>query len=146
MAYITIEDLKGSVTVIFFSDIYKNAFGLLHSEEPILITGTIDAGEEGIKVIASELTALVNAGERSFNVAHFFIDVSKSSTEDIGLLSRLFLDHKGKSDAFIHILNAESEVIIYLGKECRLELSDKLKEEANRLFGDGSTRFNLNND
>ena len=146
MAYITIEDLKGSVTVIFFADIYKNAFGLLHSEEPILIKGTIDAGEEGIKVIASELTALVNAGERSFNVAHFFIDVSKSSTEDIGLLSRLFLDHKGKSDAFIHILIAESEVIIYLGKECRLELSDKLKEEANRLFGDGSTRFNHNND
>jgi DNA polymerase-3 subunit alpha len=144
MAYITIEDLKGSVTVIFFSDIYKSAFDLLHSEEPVLIKGTIDAGEEGVKVIASELSSLANSGEQPFNVVHFFIDSSKSSSDDIVLLHRLFLDHRGKSDGFIHILNGKSEVIVYLGKECRLELSDTLKNEADLLLGENSTRFTYN--
>ena len=141
MAYITIEDLKGSVTVIFFADIYRSAFGLLHSEEPVLIKGTIDSGEEGVKVIASELTALANAGEQPYNTVHFFIDVSKSSFEEIESLKILLKEHKGKYDGFIHILNGESEVVVYLGKECRLELTDELKEEAERILGAASTRY-----
>lgn len=141
MAYVTIEDLKGSVTVIFFADIYKNSYVLLHSDEPVFIKGAIDAGEEGIKVIASELTALTDAGEKEFNSVHFFIDVTKSSPEDIINLSKILLKHTGKSDGYIHILNGKSEVIIYLGKECRIELSEQLKEESDRLFGENTTHF-----
>jgi DNA polymerase-3 subunit alpha len=141
MAYITIEDLKGSVTVIFFADIYRSAFGLLHSEEPVLIKGTIDAGEEGVKVIASELTALANSGEQHYNAVHFFIDVTKSSLEDIDSLNILLNNHRGKYEGFIHIINGKSEVLIYLGKDCRLELTDELKEEADRIIGAASTRY-----
>jgi len=144
MAYVTIEDLKGSVTVIFFADIYKSAYGLLHSDEPVLIKGTIDAGEEGVKVIASEFVGLVNSGEQSYNTAHFFIDATKSSIEDIESLNILFKNHRGKCDGFIHILNGKSEVIIYLGKECRLQLTDELKEEADRILGSVSTRYGYN--
>lgn len=141
MAYITIEDLKGSVTVIFFAEIYKNAFGLLQSEEPILIKGTIDAGEEGVKVIASEVSALSNVSEKPFSEVHFFIDVSLSSAEVIESLNKLLIDHKGKCDGFIHILNGESEVVVYLGKDCRLEITDQLRDEADQLLGSGATRF-----
>ena len=145
MAYITIEDLKGSVTVIFFADIYKKAFGLLHSEEPVLIKGTIDAGEEGVKVIASELNALGNASEKPFNEAHFYIDVVHSSSELIAALNELLKKHKGKYDGFIHILNGKSEVVVYLGKECRLEITDKLRDAADQVCGSGATRFIINN-
>jgi len=145
MAYITIEDLKGSVTVIFFADIYKKAFGLLHSEEPVLIKGTIDAGEEGVKVIASELSALGNASEKSFNEAHFYINVSHASSEVIESLNALLKTYKGKSYVFIHILNGKSEIIVYLGKECRVEITEKLREDADLLLGSNATRFRINN-
>ena len=145
MAYITIEDLKGSVTVIFFADIYKKVFGLLHSEEPVLIKGIIDAGDEGVKVIASELSALASSREQPYDVVHFMIDVTKSSSEDIESLNKLLINHKGKCDGFIHILNGKSEVIVYLGKDSRLELTDKLKEEADLLLSAAATRFSYNN-
>jgi DNA polymerase-3 subunit alpha len=145
MAYITIEDLKGSVTVIFFADIYKKAFGLLHGEEPVLIKGTIDAGEEGVKVIASELSALGNASEKPFNEAHFYIDVSHTSSELITELNKLLHNHRGKYEGFIHIINGKSEVIVYLGKDCRLAITDKLRDESDQLLGLGATRFNFNN-
>jgi DNA polymerase-3 subunit alpha len=144
MAYVTIEDLKGSITVIFFADIYKGAFGLLHSEEPVLIKGTIDAGEEGVKVIASELTGLANAGEQAYNTVHFYIDVTKSSIEVIESLNILLKNHKGKCDSFIHILNGKSEVIVYLGKECKLEPTDELKDKAERMLGAFSTKYGYN--
>jgi DNA polymerase-3 subunit alpha len=145
MAYITIEDLIGSVTVIFFADIYKKAFGLLHSEEPVLIKGTIDAGEEGVKVIASEVSALSNASEKSFNEVHFYIDVSQTSSERVAELNALLYNHRGKCNGFIHIINGKSEVTVYLGKECRLEITDKLKHEADQLLGSDATRYTFNN-
>jgi DNA polymerase-3 subunit alpha len=141
MAYITIEDLRGSVTVICFADLYNKAFGLVHSEEPVLIKGTIDAGEEGIKVIASEIIPLSDAVEKPYDVVHFSIDVSISSATDIESLHKLLTHHKGKCDGFVHIVNGNSEVIVYLGRDFQLELTDKLKGETDRLLGAGATRF-----
>ncbi|MCG6534216.1 MAG: DNA polymerase III subunit alpha [Syntrophales bacterium LBB04] len=145
MAYITIEDLRGSVTVICFADLYNKAFGLVHSEEPILIKGTIDAGEEGIKVIASEIIPLGDAVEQPYDVVHFSIDVSRSSAIDIDSLHKLLINHKGKCDGFIRIVNGNSEVIVYLGRDFQLELTDKLKGETDRLLGAGATRFSYRN-
>jgi DNA polymerase-3 subunit alpha len=141
MAYITIEDLRGSVTVICFADLYSKAFGLVHSEEPVLIKGTIDAGEEGIKVIASEIIPLGDAVEQPYDVVHFTVDVSRSSATEIESLHKLLTHHKGKCDAFIRIVNGNSEVIVYLGRDFQLELTDKLKGETDQLLGAGATRF-----
>jgi len=50
--------------------------------------------------------------------------------------------NKGKLDGFIHLrLNGESETIIYLGKDLRLNASPNLKKEADSILGEGSTRF-----
>ncbi|MGZ3580102.1 MAG: DNA polymerase III subunit alpha [Syntrophales bacterium] len=141
MAYVTVEDMRGSVTVICFADLYNKAFGIVHSADPILIKGVIDAGEEGIKVIASEIIPLSDAVEQPYDVALFSIDTSKSSAIDIESLHKLLIYHRGKSDGFIRIVNGNSEVTVYLGKDFQLELTDKLKAETDRLLGAGATRF-----
>ena len=140
MAYVTVEDLKGSVTVIFFADIYKKAYGLLHSEEPLLINGTLDAGEEGVKVIANDVSPLADFVERR-SAAHFFVDTNKTTPDDILCISQLIRTRNGKSDGFIHIVNDTSEVVVYLGEDCRVEISESLKEEADSILGKGSTIF-----
>ena len=141
MAYVTIEDMKGSITVIFFADIYRNAFGLLHSEDPVLIKGSIDAGEEGVKVIASEVNALSEEIDKSYRAVRFRIDVEMSSEDKILQLNQLLNQHKGRCDGYIHIVDDQSEVVIYLGKDIRLELSDQLKLEADRILGNGATQY-----
>jgi len=141
MAYITIEDLRGSVTVICFADLYAKAFGLVHSEDPVLIKGTIDAGEEGIKVIASEIIPLGDAVEQPFDVVHFTVDASKTSTTDIDSLYKVLFRHKGKCDGFIRIVSADSEVVVDLGRDLQMELTDALKGEVDSLLGTGATRF-----
>jgi DNA polymerase-3 subunit alpha len=141
MAYVTIEDLKGSITVIFFADIYRKAFGLLHSEDPIVIKGVIDAGEEGVKVIASEVSILGDEMGKPHHAVRFRIDLAEASSADIDKLNKLFQHHRGKSDAYIHIMDDQSEVVIYLGKDFQLELSEHLKEETDRILGNGATQF-----
>ncbi|MBI5875658.1 MAG: DNA polymerase III subunit alpha, partial [Deltaproteobacteria bacterium] len=53
MAFVTLEDLRGSVEVVVFSDVYKNAASCFSGDAPILVRGKIDKGEENVKIIAS---------------------------------------------------------------------------------------------
>jgi DNA polymerase-3 subunit alpha len=49
MAYLRLEDLTGSVEVIVFPDLYRVAAPIIKQEKPLLITGTLDKTEHGMK-------------------------------------------------------------------------------------------------
>jgi DNA polymerase III subunit alpha len=141
MAYVTIEDLKGSSTVIFFPEIYKSCYNLLHGEDPLLLKGTVDIGEESAKMIANEATLLAMAAEKQYHSAYFTIDVSRSVPEDIEMLCRCLRKHIGKNEGYIKLIEEKSETVIYLGEDVKLELTLPLKKEAERILGVGAIQF-----
>jgi len=51
MGFVTLEDLTGSVEITVFSDIYTSASGLLKSDDPLLVTGKLEKGEKGCKLL-----------------------------------------------------------------------------------------------
>ncbi len=73
MAYVTLEDLKGSVNRHLFSRYLQERYDLLHGEEPLLVKGTVDIGEDSVKVIAAEATLLASAAEKPYHSAYFTI-------------------------------------------------------------------------
>jgi DNA polymerase III subunit alpha len=141
MAYVTLEDLKGSVSVIFFPDVYRIAHGLLHGEEPLLIKGTLDVADESVKVIASEVSLLSSSAEKPQNAVYFTVDVNKSSIEDIELLGRRLREFPGKCDSFIRLVGERCETIIYLGEDMKVDLSVPLKKDVERVLGIGASHF-----
>jgi DNA polymerase III subunit alpha len=141
MAYITIEDLKGSITVIFFADVYRKVYDLLHGEDPVLIKGVLDVGEESIKVIAAEAVLLAEALDRPFQAASFRFDTQRLAEHDLEALRTLLRRHPGKAEGFIHLLDDQSETVIYLGKNVLFAPSGQLKEEADRILGAEATQF-----
>jgi DNA polymerase-3 subunit alpha len=70
MAFVTLEDLNGVVEVIVFSDLYKNSSLLLKGEGPIFIKGRVDAGEESVKIIASEVLSFEQAVSKLTTSVH----------------------------------------------------------------------------
>ena len=143
MCYITLEDLQGSVNIIFFADTYQKYYALLHEEEPVVIKGTIDigGGDETPKIIAQETTSLSKALENPYKQVRFIVDTSKVSTENISSLISSIKKFPGKCEGYVHILNGKSETIIYLGDEFRLDINDKLKKEADNILGEGATIY-----
>ena len=141
MAYVTIEDLKGSIEVVFFADVYRKAYDLLHSDEPLLVKGTVDAGEESIKVIAEEVSALSEALDHPFQAASFRFDTQRLADIDLKALQAVLNKQPGKAEGFIHLLDDQSETVIYLGKNMRFAPTEQLRQEADRILGAGATRF-----
>jgi len=141
MAYVTIEDLKGSATVIFFPEIYQGCYDLLHGEEPLLIKGTVDIGEESVKVIAAEATLLSKAADKPYNSAYFTMVVNRSTADDIEALCRCLRKHVGKQDGYIKLVEERCETVIYLGEDLKLDLNHDLKKEAERILGIGAIQL-----
>ncbi len=142
MAYVTLEDMKGYITVIVFPEIYRNSLHLIKSDDPLFIKGKVDAGEEGSKVIAMEISTIVDAMKIPIASVHFTIDSGKYKKKDIKALKDILEDHRGEYKGFIHIVSAkDAETILYLGDKFRLEVSEEVKKKADTLLGDGATSF-----
>ncbi len=140
MAYVTIEDLKGSYTGIVFSDTYRDYRDLLDSDEPLLFKGTLDVTEESARLVVSEIHRLTEYNGVSFSSIHVTFDASRMDESHLGLLREICRKHPGKHDCYLHlILQNQSETVVYLGNESKINISQPLKEEVERLLGPGST-------
>ena len=64
MAFITLEDLRGKVEVIIFSNLYREARECFTSDQPIFITGHLSKDENAVKVIADKVCFLAEAREK----------------------------------------------------------------------------------
>jgi DNA polymerase-3 subunit alpha len=141
MAYVSLEDLKGSISVIFFSDVYRSSYDLLHGDDPLMIKGSLDVAEDSIKVIATEAALLTSALEKGYQTAFFTIDVKKTSAEDIEALRQSLKGFRGTQEGFFRLVEGNCETIIYLGEDMKLDLSWPLKKEAERILGNGTAQF-----
>jgi DNA polymerase-3 subunit alpha len=141
MCNVVLEDLQGSVNIIFWADIYKKFYELLHDDEPVVIQGSIDIGDESLKVIAQDVVLLSKALENPYKQVRFMVDAEKVSPEGIISLNEAIQKYKGRCESYIHILNEKSEIIVHLGDSGRIDICDSLKKEADGILGEGSTIY-----
>jgi DNA polymerase-3 subunit alpha len=141
MCNIVLEDLQGSISIICWADVYTKYHDILHAEEPLLITGTIDIGDESLKVIGQEVIPLSKALDNPYKQVRFMINADKASTENIMSLNETIKKYRGKYEGYIHIINGKSETIVYIGDQSQLEISEKLKKEVDSLLGEGTTIY-----
>ena len=127
--------------MIFFPEVYRGAYALLHGEEPLLIKGTLDIAEDGAKVIAGDVALLASAVEKPHHAVFFTIDVEKSSMEDIAVLGQRLKQYPGKYEGFIKLVDKKSETVIYLGEDFKFDLSLPLRKEADLILGTGAAQF-----
>ena len=141
MCNVVLEDLQGSVNIIFWADVYKKYYELLHTDEPIVIHGIIDVGDESLKIIAQDVIPLAKSLENPYKQIRFMVDVDRISPDNISSFCDAMKKYRGKYDSYIHIVNKKSETIVYLGEQLRLDINDKLKREADGILGEGATTY-----
>ena len=145
MSYVTLEDLHGSINAIFFGDLYKTSYNILHEEEPVIVKGTLDISgteeNQKISLIAQEVTSLAEALKNPYKQVRFMVDADRMSAEDISSFISSIRKFQGKYESYMHIMNGKSETIVYLGDDLRLDINERLKKEADNILGQGATIF-----
>ncbi|MBN1282161.1 MAG: DNA polymerase III subunit alpha [Proteobacteria bacterium] len=142
MCFATVEDLKGSVEVVVFSDLFADCSQLLKGDRPLLVVGTADADGENVKVVAKEIMPLDDAPQRLTRSVHFFLSQPEVTEHHLAQLKIVISRFPGGCPAFVHLVIPErTETVLALPEELKLSPVPQLVADVDRLFGHSVTRF-----
>lgn len=136
MAFVTIEDLQGSVEIIVFSSVYTKVYDLLIDDNPILVQGKLQKDENSIKILADTVIPMDKAEEVWTASIHFNLDLTRTDKALLEKLNDLLKGHPGSCRGYVHLLNPEkTDTIIALSDSMKLKAGTALVREVNRLVG-----------
>jgi len=141
-----LEDRTGFIEVIVWPDVYRRTMDMLVLDDPILVRGRMDVGEERVQIIANEVTPLAQASGQAPEAGprrggngdriHFYLRGPDVSPEELGQLHDMLLQYPGSCIVFLHVYSADgSETVIELPSHLRVASTPDLGEAVERLFG-----------
>jgi DNA polymerase-3 subunit alpha len=136
MAFVTIEDMHGSVEVIVFSRVFSDVRDLLVEDHPVLVQGQVQKDEKSVKILADTIIPIAKAEETWAASVHFNLEISQTDRERLENLHDILKRHSGLCPAFLHLRSPDNtESIIALPDGFKLKAGGPLTREVNGFLG-----------
>ena len=122
MAFVTLEDMTGTVEVTVFPEPFKAAAPFLRSREPIVVRGRVDDGDKGRVVLAEDVRlleqSLTQAAPRRAGSAgeptacRLRVPAASDVPRTLAVLRGICEEHPGGAPVFVHVLLPTLEVVV----------------------------------
>ncbi len=142
MAFITLEDLHGSVEIIVFSDVFKENSSIIFSSDPILVQGILDASGDKPKIKSQKMYDLESYRKKVTKVVQIDLTTIGLSREDLDSLKDVLKRHEGNCSVKLKLtIPTKAEAFIRLGENFKVSSSEDVVLELEDLFGSGIVTF-----
>jgi DNA polymerase-3 subunit alpha len=136
MAFVTIEDMHGSVEIIVFSRVFVEVRDLLVEDHPVLVQGQIQKDEQSVKILADEIIPMEKAEEIWSASVHFNLEISRTDRETLTSLHAILKRHPGSCPAFLHLRSPDkTDSIIALPDALKIKAGGSLTREVHGVLG-----------
>jgi DNA polymerase-3 subunit alpha len=148
MAFITLEDLEGTVEIIAFPKVYEKCKEMIKKDEIVITEGRLDVAEGKTKIIAEKISLLEKylknkkltskTKEKNRNLTeelHLEINTEKNEPNFLRKLKELFYDYPGKSQVVLHFTDKDKTILHSIDKKYSVNIDDKLMEETRGILG-----------
>jgi len=152
MAFITLEDLEGTVEIIAFPKVYEICKEVIKKDEIIITEGRLDVAEGKTKIIAQKISFLekylknkkpaLGTKEKSLNLAkelHLEINAEKNEPNLLRKLKEIFSEYPGGSQIVLHFKNKikdKEKIILHtLDKKYSVNIDNGLTVEIGSILG-----------
>jgi DNA polymerase-3 subunit alpha len=114
----------------------------LRSDDPIHVTGTVEQGEKGAKVMASDIVSLRDLNERETRRVNFLIDAQAADPGKLETLKGILSRYQGACRSFLQLdIENGSRVTVRLSDVYKVSASEELTVEVSNLFGYNAVSF-----
>jgi len=139
MAYLTLEDLQGTVEVIVFPDLCKTAGELIVPEQLVRITGTIDRGDKGTKLRGGKIESLPDVQKQSVKQVLIRLFDRPESVDQLLRLRDIFQQHPGETVVSLTVqTQSEFEVRTTPLPRFTISLSEHFVSDIEEVLGKGA--------
>jgi DNA polymerase-3 subunit alpha len=131
MAFVTLEDLTGTVEVIIFSQKYEQYRLLLNEDEKVLIRGRVSIGDEAQgKLICDAIVPFSEIPKELWVKFETMDDYAARGTELLQMLE----EYDGRDTVCIYIANPKA--VKKLGRQYNVGVTETLMETLREKFGE----------
>ncbi len=139
MAYVRMEDLTGTVETIIFPELFKSAAAVLDSDEPVIITGTLDRGDQGCKLKSTRLQSLAEVQARVNRQMRITVGPTALSVEQLVQLRAVLTRHQGPCPVALTLRHPEQrEATILVDRQYWVTPTPALQADIEALLGAGT--------
>ena len=148
MAFVSLEDQSGQAELIVFSKAFALAEEALKSDEPLLVTCTVQHEGEGneaqIKLRAESVRTLTEVRAERTRLIRLKLAVEQADPRRLKRLQEMLIGQEGGMPVELSLAIAgEGEAIIALGAHHRMQPDEETVGRVERLLGKGSVAVEL---
>jgi DNA polymerase-3 subunit alpha len=103
MAFAQLDDLRGSIELVIFSDVYERRRALVTSGRIVAVAGTIDLARGDPKVKVDDMMEPQELARREVRAVHVRLREEAGSEEGLQRLLEFMLDHRGTCGVYLHL-------------------------------------------
>ena len=112
MAFGTIEDFRGSIEIVLFSEAFESYRELLVEERVVGVIGNVDKRNGKYQLVVDELRAPEELGERDASEVHIRLAAPLEDEEELYGLRAFLIEHPGSAQLFIHLGSNGGECVV----------------------------------
>ncbi len=140
-----IEDLDGTIEAVFFPRVFSQSESIISSEEPIMVTGSIETeGNKAKRILVNEVKSLNELRKESITAIHIKLNLIGVDEQILQNLKNIISRNRGSCQVFFHLAEKnEGEKIIRAHPSFNIAPSDELLKELSRIVGKDSIRYSV---
>jgi DNA polymerase-3 subunit alpha len=136
MAFVTLEDMHGSLELTVFSTLYATVSEILVEDRAVLVQGKIEKDENSLKMIAESIIPVEKAEETWTATLHIHIDANRIDRDILTKLKTLLQQYPGSCRTYISLQGPEGALtVIELPETLKLRAGPDLERKVNGLLG-----------
>jgi DNA polymerase III subunit alpha len=136
MAFVTLEDMNGSVEITIFSNLYAAVSDLLSGDGAIMVQGSVQKDDNAVKILAETLIPLEKAEETWTATLHVNLDLSRVQRETLLRLRDVLSSHPGACPAILRLNSPDhTQILISLPEQLKVMAGSRIKRDIDTLLG-----------
>jgi DNA polymerase-3 subunit alpha len=140
MAYGTLEAPDGSLEIIVFPDLYKTCMNILQKDTPLIVKGTLEKNEKGMRVVSKEILRLETIESKMGHKVEIRLQLPLADSIHLQTIKSILLsDSSGRYPLYLRVLHKDTETLIATG----MKISDdkEIIEKIEQIAGKGAVAF-----
>ncbi len=138
-AAFTLEDSVATVETLVWPDVYRQVSHLIVADDPVIVSGRVDIGEERVVFIAEKMESLIALRDKSATVGILSLLEQDNLEGNIDKLLSIFEKYLGNCPVRVNLAIDKREVSMVLKNRSGAALgvipSETLCEDIEQLFG-----------
>ena len=124
MAFARLEDLRGSIELVIFSDVFERCRPLCTAGATVAVAGKVDLTRGDAKVKVDDMLEPKDLARRASHAVHVRLCDDIGGEEELHRLREYLLDHRGTCDVFFHLGADGGEVVVRASAQIQVSDAD----------------------